>query len=158
MLADIVNATGGILKALKCSLFLLTYKWRNGRASLKTSGQLPSSNRNIVIQSRLRDQNEDLSSLTISELRERLREERLKVSRGKQELIDRLKDYYESIPEGCEHSVPAHVTVKQPDGTRQPVRTHDLEDAVKIKMLGFYYSLDAKKSKHVKEMVKKGVD
>ena len=49
-----------------------------------------------------------------------------------------------------------HVTVKQPDGTRQPIRTHDLEDAVK--MLGFYYSLDAKKSKHVKEMVKKGVD
>ena len=25
-------------------------------------------------------------------------------------------------------------------------------------MLGFYYSLDAKKSKHVKEMAKKGVD
>ena len=27
--ADIVNATGGILKVIKCSLFLLTYKWRN---------------------------------------------------------------------------------------------------------------------------------
>ena len=25
-------------------------------------------------------------------------------------------------------------------------------------MLGFYYSLNAKKSEHVKEMVKKGVD
>jgi len=48
--ADIINATGGILKALKCSLFLLTYKWRNGRAFLKTAGQLSRSNHNIVIQ------------------------------------------------------------------------------------------------------------
>ena len=92
----------------------------------------------------------------MEELKERLREERLKVSGGKQELVDRLKERYNSIPEGCEYSVPAHVTVKQPDGSRQPIRTHDMEDAVK--MLGFYYSLDAKKSEHVKGMVKKGID
>ena len=67
------------------------------------------------------DPNEDLSILTVSELKDRLREERLKVSGGKQELIDRLKDYYDSIPEGCEYSVPVHVTVKQPDVTCQPI-------------------------------------
>ena len=127
---------------MKCSLFLLTYKFRNKRASLKTTGQLPRSNHDIVMQRGPPDPNEDLSTFTLNELRDRLREERLKVSGGKQELIDRLRDHYESIPEGCEYSVPAHVTVKQPDGTRQPIRTHDLEDAVK--MLGFYYSLDAK--------------
>ena len=60
------------------------------------------------------------------------------------------------MPEGSEYTAQAHVTVKQPDGSRKPIMTHDLEDG--LKMLGFYYSLDAKKSQHVKEMVKKGID
>ena len=99
---------------------------------------------------------ENLDELTVDELKDRLRDERLKVTGSKQELIDRLKERYTSMPEGSEYTAPAHVTVKQPDGSRKPIRTHDMEDAVK--MLGFYYSLDAGKSQHVKEMVKKGVD
>ena len=59
--------------------------------------------------------------------------------------------------EGEEDTVyPSHVTIPQPNGTDLPIRTHELEDAVK--MLSFYHSLDASKSEHVKEMIKKGVD
>ena len=47
--ADIVNVTGGILKALKCSLFLLTFNWKNGRASLKTAGMLPEADHEILM-------------------------------------------------------------------------------------------------------------
>ena len=78
--ADIVNDTRGILKAIKCLLFLLTYKWHNGRPSLKTAGQLPSSSHEIVMRRDPPDPNEDLSNLTMDELRDRLREERLNVS------------------------------------------------------------------------------
>ena len=151
-----MNVTGGILKALKCSLFLLTYKWRNGRASLKTAGLLPDANHEILMRRDPPNLDENLDELTINELKDRLRDERLKVTGGKQELIDRLKERYTSMSEGSEYTAPVHVTVKQPDGSRKPIQTHDLEDAVK--MLGFYYSLDAGKSQHVKEMVKKGID
>ena len=102
------------------------------------------------------DPSENLDDLTIEQLEDRLRAEKLKVSGGKQELIDRLRERHTSMPDGSEYKAPAHVTVKQPDGSRQPIRTHDLEDAVK--MLGFYYSLDAENNEHVKEMVKKGID
>ena len=51
---------------------------------------------------------------------------------------------------------PSHVKIPQPNGINLPIRTHELEDTVK--MLGFYHSIDAPKSNHVKEMIKKGVD
>ena len=50
----------------------------------------------------------------------------------------------------------SHVKIQQTNGTDLPIRTHELNDAVK--MLGFYHSLDASKSNHFKEMTKKGVD
>ena len=78
------------------------------------------------------DPDENLDNLTIEELKDRRRVEKLKVSGGKQELIDRLRERYTSMPEGSEYSAPAHVTVKQPDGSRQPIRTHDLENAVTL--------------------------
>ena len=60
-------------------------------------------------------------------------------------------------PEGEEDKVyPAHVKVPQPNGPGLPIQTHELKDAVKV--LGFYHYLDAKKSEHVKEMIKKGID
>ena len=48
-----------------------------------------------------------------------------------------------------------HAKIPQPNGIDLPIRTHELEDAVK--MLGFYHSLDASKSDYVKEMIKEGV-
>ena len=62
---DIVNATGGILKVMQCSLLLLTYKWWNGRAFLKTVGQLPRSSHGIVTQHGSPDPSKDLSSLSL---------------------------------------------------------------------------------------------
>ena len=43
-----MQSTGGILKAIKCSLFLLTYKWPNGRDRLKTLSNLPDSPYEVV--------------------------------------------------------------------------------------------------------------
>jgi hypothetical protein len=47
---EIVQSTGGILKAMKCSLFLLTYKWPNGRARLKTMNDLSPSPYEVVVE------------------------------------------------------------------------------------------------------------
>ena len=45
-------------------------------------------------------------------------------------------------PAGEEDKVyPSHVNIPQLNGTDLPIRTHELEDAVK--MLGFYHSFDA---------------
>ena len=60
-------------------------------------------------------------------------------------------------PAGEEDKVyPLHVNIPQSNGIHIPIRTHELEDTVKL--LGFYHSLDASKSDHDKEMIKKGVD
>ena len=88
------------------------------------------------------DLSEDLSKLTVHALKDRLRDKKLKVS-GVKQVIDRLTAYYRSVPDGCERPIPAHVTFKQPDGTRQPIRIHNLKEVVK--MFGFYYFLDAKR-------------
>ena len=50
----------------------------------------------------------------------------------------------------------SHVNIPQLNGIAFPIRTHDLEDAVK--MLGFKNSLDASTSDHVKDIIKKGID
>ena len=56
-------------------------------------------------------------------------------------------------PNGAQPVVlPAHVTTPQPDGSRAPIKTHDLRDAVN--MLGFYHALDPKTHPHVSAMVK----
>ena len=47
------------------------------------------------------------------------------------------------------------VKITQPHITNLSIRTHELEDVVK--MLGFYYSLDASKNNHAKKMIKKGI-
>ena len=60
-------------------------------------------------------------------------------------------------PEGQDDLVcPSHVSVPQPHGSSLPICTHEITNAVK--MLGYYHSLDAKKSKHVEEIIAKGVD
>ena len=60
-------------------------------------------------------------------------------------------------PEGEEDKVyPVYVKEPQPNGPDFPIQIHDLKDAVK--MLGFYHYLDAKKSGHIKEMIKKETD
>ena len=46
---EIVQSTGGILKAIKCSLFLLTYKWPNGRARLKPLKDIPDTPHDVVV-------------------------------------------------------------------------------------------------------------
>ena len=51
---------------------------------------------------------------------------------------------------------PLHANTPQPNGINLSICTHELEDAVK--MLGFYHSVDAPKSDHVKEMIKKLID
>ena len=95
---------------MKCSLFLLTYKWPNGRSRLKTMNDLSPSPYEVVFET----------------------------------------------PTGEEDKVyPSHVKIPQSNGINLPIRTHGLEDAVK--MLGFYHSLDASKSDHVKEMIKKRI-
>ena len=59
--------------------------------------------------------------------------------------------------EGEEDKVcPLRVKIPQPKGIDLSVRTHELEDAVKI--LGLYHTLDASKSDHVEKMMKKGSD
>ena len=105
---------------------------------------LPEADHGILMRRDPPNMDENLEELTLDELKDRLRDERLKVTGSNQELINRLNEQYSSMPEGSEYTAQAHVTVKQPDGSRKPIMTHDLEDAVK--MLGFYYSLDAKKA------------
>ena len=51
---------------------------------------------------------------------------------------------------------PLHIKLSQPNGIGLPIQTHELEDT--FNMLGFYHSLDASKSDHVKEMVKREID
>ena len=46
---------------------------------------------------------------------------------------------------------PSHSKIPTPNGIGLPIRTHELEDAVK--MLAFYHSLDASKIDHVKELL-----
>ena len=106
---EIVQFTGGM--AMKCSLFLLTYNWPNGRARLKTMNDLVTPPHEVVVET----------------------------------------------PAGEEDNVhPSHVKIPQPNGIDLPIRTHELEDAVK--MLGFYQSFVTSKIDHVKELIKKGVD
>ena len=45
---DIIQSTGGIFKAMKCSLFLLTYKFPNGWVLLKTLNDLATSPYEVV--------------------------------------------------------------------------------------------------------------
>ena len=45
---EISQSTGGIIKAIQCSLFLLTYKCPNGWARLKTMNDLPTSPYEVV--------------------------------------------------------------------------------------------------------------
>ena len=47
---EIVQSTGGILKAVKCSLFLLTYKWPNGRVRLKTTKDLATPPYEVLVE------------------------------------------------------------------------------------------------------------
>ena len=82
--------------------FLLTYKWPNGRACLKKLAQLPDPTDEIFDRRPPLNMEEDLSKLTMGALKDRLREKNLKISRAKQELIDRLTTYYRSISDGCE--------------------------------------------------------
>jgi hypothetical protein len=111
MWGEIVQYTGWILKAIKCSLFYLAYKWPNGRISLKILKNLPDTPHEVVVKT----------------------------------------------PEGEEDKVyPLYIKIPQPNGTDLQIRTHELEDAVK--MLGFYLSLGASKSEHVEEMIKKGIN
>ena len=106
------------------------------------------------------DPDEDLTQLRVDALKEGLKEEKLKVSGNKQVLIDRLKERHLCLIEGgeqaCSMVYPAHVTIPHPDGSRKPIKTHDLQDTVKI--LGFYHSLDPKDNPHIKEMVQKCID
>ena len=51
---------------------------------------------------------------------------------------------------------PLHIKLSQPNGIGLPIQTHELEDT--FNMLGFYHSLDASKSDHVKEMIKHMID
>ena len=87
-----------IIKAITCSLFLLTYKWPNGLALLKTVNNLPAASYEVIVKT----------------------------------------------PAGEEDKVyPSNGKIPQQNGINLPIRTHELEDAVK--MLGFYHSLDASK-------------
>ena len=125
---------------------------------------LPEAEYKFVTNKPLPDLNEDLSKLTLVELKNRSREKGLRVTGNKQELINRLKEChqaeYEFVidgPNGAQPvAYPAHVRILQLDGTKKPTRTHKLKDAVK--MLGFYHSLNPEEHPHVKEMVKKGVN
>ena len=47
---EIVQSTGGILKAMKCSLFLLTYNWFNGRAGLKIMHDLATPHYEVIVE------------------------------------------------------------------------------------------------------------
>ena len=59
-------------------------------------------------------------------------------------------------PAGYEDKVYlSHVKIQLLNGIDLPIRTHELQDAVKI--LGFYHFLDSLKSDHVKEMIKIGI-
>ena len=46
---EIMQSTGAVLNALKSSLFLLSYKWSNGRARLKKVNELPSIGHEFVV-------------------------------------------------------------------------------------------------------------
>ena len=72
-------------------------------------------------------------------------------------LPDAPHEVVAETPERQEDKVyPSHVKIPQPNGIDLPIRTHELEDAVKT--LGFYHSLDASKSDHVKKIIKKRID
>ena len=47
---EIVQSTGGILKVIKCSLFLLACRCPNGRARLKTLNDLPYTPCEVVVE------------------------------------------------------------------------------------------------------------
>ena len=46
---EIMQSTGAVLNALKSSLFLLAYKWSNGRARLKAINDLPQVEHEFVV-------------------------------------------------------------------------------------------------------------
>ena len=73
------------------------------------------------------------------------------------DLPDAPHEVVVETPEEEEDKVyPSHVKISQPNRIDLPIQTHELEDAVKI--LGSYHSLDASKSDHIREMIKKGMD
>ena len=43
-----MQSTSEILKVIKCSLFLRTHKWPNGRARLKTLNRLPDEPHEVI--------------------------------------------------------------------------------------------------------------
>jgi hypothetical protein len=47
---EILQSTGGMFKAMKCPLFLLTYKWPNGRTHLKTMNNLLDAPHEVVVE------------------------------------------------------------------------------------------------------------
>ena len=98
-----VQSTGGILKAMKWSLFPLTYKWPNGRACHKTINNPTTPPYEVVVET----------------------------TAGEEDKV------YQS-----------HAKIPQPHGINLPIQTYELEDTVN--MLGFYHSLGASKSNHVK--------
>ena len=72
------------------------------------------------------------------------------------DLPNALREVVVETPAREEDKVyPSHAKIPQPHGIDLPIQTHELEDAVKI--CGFYHSLDASKSDHVKEMIKRGI-
>ena len=96
---------------MKCSLFLLAYKWPTGRVCLKTMNNLAIDPYEVTVKT----------------------------------------------PTGEEDKVyPSHVKIPEPHEINFPIRAHALKEAVN--MFGFYYSLGAPKSGHVKEMIKNGID
>ena len=73
--SEIMHSTGAVLNALKSSLFLLLYKWSNGRPKLKTARDLPEAEHEVVGMRTMSDPNEDLTKLTVEVLKERLKED-----------------------------------------------------------------------------------